>query len=139
MGHQTVVYGSIEVFQSSDVPGADARTDEALMRLPEIDEWPFLTRSMFSVTPPGYGPHGSYLYRVISFGASYKAVEWEWAEWLLKFERLLALLDFTYARVHLETELVGKHTYIWDGHSDDGKKISPDHWQFSGGPRTFSD
>jgi len=58
---------------------------------------------------------------------------------LLKFERLLASLDFTYARVHLETELVGKHTYIWDGHSDDGKKISPDHWQFSGGPRTFSD
>lgn len=137
MGHQTVVYGAIEVFQSHSCAGADDRSDNALMRLPEVDDWPFLPRSMFSITPPGSGPESSYLFRVISFGASYKEVEWNWAEWLQKFESLLATLDFVCARVHLETELVGNHSYTWIG-SSDGKRISPQDWQFSGGPRSFA-
>ena len=93
MGHQSLVYGVIEVFPSgTQRPDADSRTQTALAALPESDDWPFLVRSMFSAT---FNEHVSvaYMLRPIHFAASLKTVEWEWEEWLVKFERLLSMLD----------------------------------------------
>lgn len=53
------------------------------------------------------------LFRVIRFGASLKAVEWDSAEWLAKFGQLLSGLDGMTATVHLQTELVGDQTCEW--------------------------
>jgi hypothetical protein len=138
MGHQTLVYGVIEVFPAtSNRPDADSRTDSALQALPETDDWPFLVRSMFSATSSEH-VSVAYMYRVIHFGASLKAVEWEWNEWLAKFERLLSMLDGVAATVHLQTELVGDHIYEW--HRKAGNVGSwPPEWEFRGGVRSFLD
>lgn len=82
-----------------------------------MDEWPFLVRSMFSLTASEQGT-AAYRCRVIHFGASLKAVEREWAEWFAKFEQLLSGLDGMTATVHLQTELVGGHTYGWQRTND---------------------
>jgi len=134
MGHQSLIYGVIETFSvGTQRPEADERTQAALSALPDDDEWPFLVRSMFSAT---FNEHVSvaYLYRPIHFAASLKEVEGEWEEWLVKFERLLAKLDGITAVVHLETELVGTHTYHW---SRANIGSWPPEWEFRGGPRAF--
>jgi len=88
---------------------------------------------MFSAT---FNEHVSvaYMLRPIHFAASLKTVEWEWEEWLVKFERLLSMLDGLTAVVHLETELVGNHAYKWK-RSNVGRW--PPEWEFEGGQRSF--
>ena len=136
MGHQTLVYGVIEVFPSGpNRPDADAKTRSALASLPETDEWPFLVRSMFSATF-NENLTIAYMYRPIHFAASLKTVEWEWDEWLVKFERLLSMLDGINAAVHLETELVGNHVYRWCRKRSNARGWPPE-WEFQGGPRSF--
>lgn len=136
MGHQTLIYGAIEVHPSSPHrPDADARTARALEALPEAGEWPFLVRSMFGLTASGQVTV-AYRCRVLHFGASLKAVEWDWAEWLGKFERLLSGLDGIRATVHLQTELVGDHTYVWL-RTNDAPADWPPVWTFQGGMRSF--
>jgi hypothetical protein len=86
---------------------------------------------------------GTYRDQVIVFGASYKSVEYEWTEWLDKFESILKLLYWTSATIHLDTELVGTHTYEWlidfkqtdNWYLDNPKPIT--NWEFNGGPRKF--
>lgn len=58
-------------------------------------------------------PPSAALFGANYFGASLKAVEWHWAEWLAKFEQLLSGLEGMSATVHLQTELVGDLTYKW--------------------------
>ncbi len=136
MGHQTLIYGAIEVHPSSPLrPESDARTARALDALPEVDDWPFLVRSMFSLTASEQVTV-AYHYRVIHFGASLKAVEWDWAEWLAKFEQLLSGLDGMTATMHLRTELVGDHTYEWL-RTNDAPGHWPPVWAFQGGMRSF--
>ena len=136
MGHQTLVYGAIEVWAS--YPEVDAVNQEALDGLPEEeDEWPFLVRSMFSATV-NRKLSVQYIYRVIHFGASYKEVELEWDQWLSKFERLLSKMCGVTATVHLETERDGNHTYEWvNKHSNPKDPRSPTSWEFLGGTRQF--
>ena len=136
MGHQSLVYGVIEVLPSEPKrPEADARTLAALAALPQNDDWPFLVRSMFNAT---FNEHVSVAYwlRPIHFAASLKTVEWEWEEWLVKFERLLSTLDGLTAIVHLETELVGNHVYKWRRRQSNLGSW-PTEWDFEGGPRSF--
>ena len=68
-----------------------------------------------------------------------------WSDWLDKFESILKKLYWMSATIHLETELVGNHTYEW---LIDVKELDrfllkdPEpvtSWAFSGGPRKFPD
>lgn len=116
MDQESIVYGCIR-----DIPGGDARSRALRLRhnrsviaaLPSADGWPFLSRDMFGVS--GFDEMtGTYHTQVVHFGASYRAVEYEWQEWLQKFEQLLSRMYWVSAKVHLETELAGVHTFFWE-------------------------
>lgn len=119
---ESIVYGIIR-----HIPGADpfsARMQRranwfAVQALPQSvdDEWSLLCRDMFAM--PGEDVFtGTYHTQIIHFAASYKAVEYEWENWLKQFEALLKTMYWMSASVHLETELSGKHTFNW--HSERG-------------------
>ncbi len=114
MDQESIVYGCIK-----DQPGDEADRDRhyranatAIAALPEDDGFPLLAREMFGSS--GRDPFsGTYHTQVIHFGASYRAVEYEWEQWLARFEALLAKMYWSSATVHLQTELSGNHTFIY--------------------------
>lgn len=114
MDQESIVYGCIK-----DQPGDEAERDRryhanatAIAALPEDDGFPLLAREMFGSS--GRDPFsGTYHTQVIHFGASYRAVEYEWEQWLARFEALLAKMYWISATVHLQTELSGNHTFIY--------------------------
>ncbi|MGV3678337.1 MAG: hypothetical protein ACO1PM_01255 [Acidovorax sp.] len=57
-------------------------------------------------------------------------------EWLAKFEQLLSGIDGEVPTVHLQTELVGNHTYIWL-RTNYAPADWPPVWAFKGGMRSF--
>ena len=115
MESESIVYGCIRDWPSGDREQRLLRRGtnrRVLEQLPQGDAWPFLGREMFSFCElPGAG---LYQTQVIHFGASYRAVEYEWALWVQRFEALLKQLYWTSAVVHLETELNGTHTFRWE-------------------------
>jgi len=136
MGHQSNVYGVIDCFKGRRGEiDADDLNQSALAALPERDDWPFLVRAMFATASSEHVTI-DYTYRSIHFAASYKEVEFEWADWLAKFERFLAKVDGMAARVHLETVLVGDHRYEWLRDTDTVNTWPP-RWVFQGGEREF--
>ena len=114
MDQESIVYGCIK--DTSDFDGeASHRINnrKAMLALPKADEWPFLSQEMFSMPSPKVG-QDNYQTDVMHFGASYRAVEYEWDQWVNKFEQLLSKMFWVSATVHLETELSGTHTFIWE-------------------------
>lgn len=116
MDQETIVYGIIKDVASND-PAFQVRSRlvncDALLDLNEVDTFPYLTSSMFSI-PEEDLEHGTYQTQVIHFAASYQAVEYHWEQWMAKFEALLKKMYWVSATVHLETELSGKHTFNWE-------------------------
>ncbi len=116
MDQESIVYGCIkdQAYESSDAQGEKRRhiNRDVMLSLPSADEWPFLSREMFSI--PAGRDGGAYQTEVMHFGASYKAVEYEWEQWIAKFEEMLQKMYWVSATVHLETELSGTHTFIWE-------------------------
>jgi|GEM_PF-2102267 len=145
MGMKSVLYGYIEE-ASADV-GCDAsdRSNQNLIAvhnqaiistLPEIDEWPPLPRSIFSMPPPN-APMVCYRNRPIHFAAILKEVDWEMAAWLDKFEALLHKLHWESALVHLSGAYIGPHAFEWRVASesftqdDQGRLDQPKIWRFN--------
>lgn len=117
MDQESIVYGCIKddsSFQSEG--GRRAINRQAMLTLPKADDWPFLCQEMFAI-PRIENGQGNYLTEVMHFGASYKAVEYEWEQWISKFEELLGQMYWVSATVHLETELSGTHTFTWESDS----------------------
>lgn len=114
MDQESIVYGCIKDTVSLMADAERLRTNrEAMLALPGADEWPFLSREMFSI-PAANTLNTHYQTDVMHFGASYKAVEYEWDQWVEQFEQLLKRMYWVSATVHLETELSGTHTFIWE-------------------------
>lgn len=144
MGHESVVYGYIK--GATLRPGPDfyalhPLNRAVIQRLPEDDLWPFLSGSMFTV-PRDEPTAGRYRRQIIHFGASFKMIETDWEKWLDKFEHLLRQLYWIEAKVHLETEFLGAHLYVWKGQFEaSGPYCTPPtpttNWIFAGGPRKF--
>lgn len=115
MESESIVYGCIRDWPSACQDEQRLRREtnrQVLASLPSDEAWPFLGRKMFSCcATPG---EGLYQTQVIHFGASYRALEYEWPLWVEQFETLLKRLYWASAVVHLETELKGCHTFRWE-------------------------
>lgn len=126
MDQESIVYGCIKDVSTSMVESERIRTNrEAMLSLPHADEWPFLSQEMFSI-PSVNSPFFNYQTEVMHFGASYKAVEYEWDQWIAQFESLLSKMYWVSATVHLETELSGTHTFTWEANGNYHKPGSID-------------
>ncbi len=113
MDQESIVYGCIKDLAGHSVDAERRRANrQAMMSLPKSEEWPYISREMFSM-PTIEMNIDNYLTEVMHFGASYKAVEYEWSEWMKRFESLLDNMYWVSAVVHLETELSGVHTFNW--------------------------
>jgi hypothetical protein len=114
MDQESIVYGCIK-----DVPFNKNYTErlhinrDAMLSLPDAEDWPFLCKEMFAI-PQSNALNNNYQTEVMHFGASYKAVEYEWEQWIAQFETLLSKMYWVSATVHLETELSGTHTFTWE-------------------------
>lgn len=118
MDQESIVYGCIKDVALYHEQAERRRVNrEAMLALPDAEGGYFLTRSMFAV-PPLDASVSSYQTDVMHFGASYRAVEYEWDEWIRSFEELLRKMYWVSATVHLETELNGVHTFSWTSLSD---------------------
>jgi hypothetical protein len=116
---ESIVYGCIKhlpLGTAQERQRSCVHNRRILRALPGADAWPFLCREMFS-TPGDDVFSGRYQTQVIHFGMSYRAVEYEWEQWVQKFESLLRDMYWVNAVVHLETELSGHHTFVWESDS----------------------
>lgn len=111
MGHEVVVFGSIE---GADPERLRARNAAVLAALPADDDWPGLVGGMFAL-PAGW-PHGTYRSHVIHFGASFKDDPHDpavWDGWLGKFEAVLRRMYWWSATLHLDTEFGPERVFRW--------------------------
>jgi len=116
MDQETLVYGVIRDVASNDnrfLLNSRLINCDAILSLTDLDGFPYLTTSMFSI-PIEELEQGTYQTQVIHFAGSYQAVEYHWEAWIAKFEDLLKRMYWVSATVHLETELLGTHTFHWD-------------------------
>lgn len=115
MSHETILYGRIEgspytfekfrKFQRINLDVIDG--------LPTQDEYPFLTKMMFSSAGQN-SSEGAFRTQVIHFSSSQKGLEFDDISlWIKKFESLLSQLYWNSAIVHLETEMDGCYKFTW--------------------------
>lgn len=113
---ESIVYGCIKgssALSAAELFDQVTVNKKAILSLPSVDDWPFLTQEMFSL--PRYNVNCMQgKTNVIHFGVSYRGIEYEWSEWIRKFEALLREMYWQSAVVHLETELTGLHTFMWE-------------------------
>jgi hypothetical protein len=119
MGMPTSLYGCIVEYGVYNEVQSKIKdhNNTAIKSLPDFDEWPPLTRHMFSITQdsdftspsPTYEYHG----RIIHFGGQFKSIEYEWREWKEKFENLLTKLIWKDAFVHFKTGYTDIQTFKW--------------------------
>lgn len=121
MDQESVVYGCIKdtVFSDESDQSHVRReaNQKAMADLPSIEDWPLLSREMFSM-PDIATEIDETNTNVVHFGTSYKAVEYEWEQWIGKFEAMLKQMYWVSATVHLDTELNGRHTFIWEAEDE---------------------
>lgn len=114
MDQESIVYGCIKdnIYDDNDY-ARRKRNRAAMLGLPKSEDWSWLSQEMFAIPRPEKTPD-NYLTEVIHFGASYKAIEYEWSQWIKQFENLLDKMYWVSVVVHLETELTGTHTFNWE-------------------------
>ena len=112
MAHHTIIYGRIcgAAWKTDDYYKLHRLNKETIARLPADDpEFPYINRSMFSIADK----QGVFRDQVITFGASYKTLEYEWHDWIEKFESILRQLFWYDATIHAEFEVMGKYRFDW--------------------------
>ena len=121
MDQESVVYGCIKdtvYSDESDHLFQRRETNKQVMQqLPSIEDWPLLSREMFSMPELAVDVDDTNT-NVMHFGTSYKAVEYEWEDWIGKFEAMLKKMYWVSATVHLDTEFNGRHTFIWESENE---------------------
>ena len=115
MGHETTVHGCIQgsAFTREEYRKLQNSNIEVISKLPINDEYPFLSKSMFSI-PDQKTDQGTYKSQVIHFGGSIKGLEFgDELIWIEKMENLLKKLYWFSAVAYIETEMDGEYKYSW--------------------------
>ncbi|MBX2858119.1 MAG: hypothetical protein KTR17_05615 [Cellvibrionaceae bacterium] len=114
MSQESIVYGCIrDASRHRDVVERQYCNRQVIFSLPKDDEWPFLSQDMFALSHFDASQTNGFQSPIIHFGAAYRAIEYEWDEWIIHFENLLNRMYWVSATVHLETELFGMHAFSW--------------------------
>ena len=113
MQEESVVYGCIkDSIYEQNVSHRLAANREALAALPSAEDWPLLSREMFAATD--HATDIEIHTEIVHFGASYRGIEYEWQLWMEQFEALLRKMYWVSVTVHLETEMSGVHSFVWE-------------------------
>lgn len=131
MGYQSIVHGRIVLEKDLD------KVRKIIQDLGN-DEWMFRTEMFgLAISDPTY-----YEDPVISFGATYKQIEYYWAEFIQNFEDILRQIDFDTAKIQLETEILGTYNFFWKSkkkgktsYKEEAKMIEVEEWFFGFGNR----
>lgn len=100
---------AILLLSDVDSTNSDLAVDDQLIN----QQYRLLTQEMFSVARLQLnGEHATA--NLIHFAMSYHGIEYEWSEWMAKFEVLLKSMYWQSVVVHLETEFSGVHTFKWE-------------------------
>lgn len=110
---ESVVYGCITDVALVDISEHRRSNREAMLELPSAESWTLVNREMFSL-PEKTTTDINLSTEVMHFGASYQGVEHEWKYWLEQFENLLRKMYWVSATVHLETEMSGLHSFVFE-------------------------
>ncbi|MGK0308809.1 MAG: hypothetical protein ACI8RP_001775 [Urechidicola sp.] len=143
MAHNTKIYGYINgaAWNSEDYYKLHRLNSEIINLVPNVDNnFPFINRSMFSIPDE----QGVFRQQIITFGASYKTLEYEWDLWLDKFENILKKLYWWDAKIFVDFEVMGQYVYEWEidlNKRENWWKDKPEpitEWNYkSDGPRLF--
>lgn len=112
MAHNTKIYGYINgaTWNTKDYYKLHRLNAEIINSLPITDEHsPFINKSMFSIPDE----QGIFRQQIITFGASYNTLEYEWNLWLEKFENILKRLYWSDAKIYADFEVMGEYIYEW--------------------------
>lgn len=114
MQEESVVYGCIkDTIYHHDSLQRISTNRAAMVSLPSADSWPLLSREMFASSSKLSGDINNHT-EIVHFGAPYQGIEYEWQMWLEQFESLLHKMYWVSAYVHLETEMSGIHSFVWE-------------------------
>lgn len=85
---------------------------EALLSLPPAEIRPLLSREVFAATDQNIVVEMHT--QVVLFGASYFGIECEWQVWIEQCETLLRKMYWVTVTAHLETEMSGVYSFVWE-------------------------
>ncbi len=116
MEQESVVYGIIR--DVAWIHGEEGRYRRehnlsVLAALPDHEGYPLLGRHLFAESCLSELSSVSQT-SIIHFGMARRGIEYEWKSWMEAFETLLGQLYWVQARLHLETEYAGQHTFVWE-------------------------
>lgn len=103
MGFQSIVYGRIIIEGKYD------EAKEIILNLGNDER--MLRTEMFGLD---ISVSSYYENPMISFGATYKQIEYYWSEFILRFEDILKQLHFDTAKIQLETDLLPSEIFEID-------------------------
>ncbi|HZH34367.1 MAG TPA: hypothetical protein VEX64_05965 [Pyrinomonadaceae bacterium] len=112
-----------------------------IFSLGRMDIFPPLNSTFFSET----GESETYSNSLIYFAGTFKEIESYWETWLIKFETLLKTLVWESVYLSLNAPYYGKFEYNWKATEDIIATFDREfpqnvtNWEFTGGPRSFSD
>ncbi|MDC7240889.1 MAG: hypothetical protein PQJ50_11060 [Spirochaetales bacterium] len=135
MGSISIVHGIIKI--------RDINSYKEVVESMELDDnYPWIRPEMLNLC----GEVRPYYYEnpIATFGATYKDLDGgvSWSELILKFEYLLTQIDFDFARISLETEIMGDYGFFWGAKRgvenelySEEDLIESDKWFFGYGKR----
>jgi hypothetical protein len=145
MAHHSIIYGQITgpSWKTKDYYKLHRLNQEVIGALPKLDnDFPWINQSMFNIP----NEQGVFRDQIITFGASYKTLEYEWHLWLEKFEAILQKLYWLNTNIYAKFEVMGSYEYHWSLSREEQSRclfdapIPIENWIFeSTGPRSFEE
>ena len=145
MAHHSIIYGHIKgpSWKTKDYYKVHRLNQKVIEALPKSDvDFPWINQSMFNIP----NEQGVFRDQIITFGARYKTLEYEWHLWLEKFEAILRKLYWLEASIHTRFEVMGSYEYHWSLSREEQARclfeepIPIANWIFeSTGPRSFEE